>query len=458
LPCQTIPIIHPVARADALRQRRLLKAGNTGISSQLTAGTAFIGAVQPAGSGGNTPKAFLTILFFDERFNFITAADGGVAQSQVATSVTAAGATLAQMNIKAPKNGYVFAYVSNQSDQMVYFDNLKVGITTGNLIEEDHYYAFGMKITGISSTKLGDVAEGVLKNNYLYNDKEFFDDGGLSWSDYGFRNYDLQIGRFMQMDPVSDDLSPFSPYHYAYNDPIGNIDLDGLFGVETLTTVTVVSHLSKAPMAFTSMLSAVSLVANTVQITFTVLTAVTASAQINGTLISVNVGQIEDKGNNPGPKRYWQGVGNGFRNYFTELKVSAAYVRNHPLKSFIGGPLMALKGAYPSSVIGMLVSNSQFANTYIGYLRSGDYYQMGFMGGGKLAEGTIDLGLLLATEGAAQGFKFKAPVMPETISAGDGGLNLFKFNTLPAENTAGWKTGDRFLNILYGTAVDANKR
>jgi hypothetical protein len=32
--------------------------------------------------GGTTPQACLTILFFDERFNFIPAAGGGVAQVQ----------------------------------------------------------------------------------------------------------------------------------------------------------------------------------------------------------------------------------------------------------------------------------------------------------------------------------------------------------------------------------------
>jgi len=68
-----------------------------------------------------------------------------------------------------------------------------------------------------------------LKNNNLYNDKEFFDDGDLNWYDYGFRNYDPQIGRFTQLDPLMDDYPELTPYQYASNDPIGNIDVDGLF-------------------------------------------------------------------------------------------------------------------------------------------------------------------------------------------------------------------------------------
>jgi len=103
-----------------------------------------------------------------------------------------------------------------------------VGIAAGNIIEENHYYAYGLKIAGISSKKLGDAGEGNLKNNYLYNDKELFDDGDLNWYDYGFRNYDPQIGRFVQLDPLADDYPFLTPYQFAGNDPVANVDLDGL--------------------------------------------------------------------------------------------------------------------------------------------------------------------------------------------------------------------------------------
>lgn len=115
-------------------------------------------------------------------------------------------------------------YISNRSDQDVYFDNLQVGIVAGNIIEENHYYAYGLKIAGISSKKLGDSYEGQLKNNYLYNDKELLDeDTDLGWLDYGFRNYDPQIGRFPQLDPLTDSYSFLTPYQYASCDPITNM-------------------------------------------------------------------------------------------------------------------------------------------------------------------------------------------------------------------------------------------
>ncbi len=104
-----------------------------------------------------------------------------------------------------------------------------MSFTRGRIIEEDQSYPFGLKIAGISSAKLGDnLYEGYLKNNNLYNDKELFDDGDLNWYDYGFRNYDAQIGRFPQLDPLTDGYPHYTPFQYAGNEPIANIDIKGL--------------------------------------------------------------------------------------------------------------------------------------------------------------------------------------------------------------------------------------
>lgn len=54
-------------------------------------------------------------------------------------------------------------------------------------------------ITGLSSMATQQTSQN------LYNDKELFDDADLNWYDYGFRNNDPQIGRFTQLDPLTDD-------------------------------------------------------------------------------------------------------------------------------------------------------------------------------------------------------------------------------------------------------------
>ena len=65
--------------------------------------------------------------------------------------------------IKAPKNGYCFVYISNESSANVFFDNLQVRHDRGRIIEENHYHAHGLKIAAISSK-----AYGAPNNNYGY--------------------------------------------------------------------------------------------------------------------------------------------------------------------------------------------------------------------------------------------------------------------------------------------------
>ncbi len=77
----------------------------------------------------------------------------GSATARVTQSGSGAPA-LVLPNIKAPKNGYAYIYVSNESDEMVYFDNLQVSQVHGQILEENHYYAYGLKIAGISSRQI----------------------------------------------------------------------------------------------------------------------------------------------------------------------------------------------------------------------------------------------------------------------------------------------------------------
>lgn len=77
----------------------------------------------------------------------------------------------------------------------------------------------------------------------MYNGKELLDENAdLGWLDYGFRNYDPQIGRFPQLDPLSWEYPYYTPYQFAGNDPIANVDLDGL---EPLNVVSKIKSVLK---------------------------------------------------------------------------------------------------------------------------------------------------------------------------------------------------------------------
>jgi RHS repeat-associated protein len=63
--------------------------------------------------------------------------------------------------------------------------------------------------------------------NYKYNGKELQEELGLNMYDYGARNYDPAIGRWMNIDPLAEKFNFISPYAYVNNDPLGFSDFDG---------------------------------------------------------------------------------------------------------------------------------------------------------------------------------------------------------------------------------------
>lgn len=172
---------------------------------------AFLTNDQPGVSG--KPKAYLNWIQFDEQFKLVR--DGYSGAEAVGASGEVKPFNKQDMLVK--ENGYLYIYVSNETNYDVFFDNLQVTHRRGPLLEETHYYPFGLTMAGISSKAL---EFGNPENKYKYNGIEKEGDLGLEVYDAQLRELDGQTGRWWQIDPKTEDMEMWSPYASNYNNPI----------------------------------------------------------------------------------------------------------------------------------------------------------------------------------------------------------------------------------------------
>lgn len=155
------------------------------------------------------------------------------------------------VNIIVGRSGAVRAnYVFNYTDHL---GNVRLSYAADEyetdvlvILEENHYYAFGLKHTNYNSDELVFVEDdneniyltpvsGTTGSSYKYkyNGKELQEELGLNMYDYGFRNYDPSLGRWMNIDPLAEIYHTDTPYAYVLNNPLSFIDPDGrkLIGV-----------------------------------------------------------------------------------------------------------------------------------------------------------------------------------------------------------------------------------
>ena len=158
-----------------------------------------------------------------------------------------------------------FDYVFNYTDHLGNV-RLSYGINpaTGLLkkMEENNYYPFGLKHGSYNTEKMIivprpepgpavsakfmmqkiDVLAAAMElppgemitpeiysgYNYKFNGKELQDELGLNMYDYGARNYDPALGRWMNIDPLAEKFPSWSPYSFCYNNPMRYTDPTGM--------------------------------------------------------------------------------------------------------------------------------------------------------------------------------------------------------------------------------------
>jgi RHS repeat-associated protein len=141
----------------------------------------------------------------------------------------------------AGRGSGIYSYVFNYTDHL---GNIRLSYGKDpstnvlKVLEENHYYPFGLKHTNYNSDRLIYVKEAEVYKlapintilptyKYKYNGKELQEELGLNMYDYGARNYDPALGRWMNVDPLAEKYPNASPYNYCLGNPINLVDPDG---------------------------------------------------------------------------------------------------------------------------------------------------------------------------------------------------------------------------------------
>ncbi len=94
------------------------------------------------------------------------------------------------------------------------------------IVKESNYYPFGLSHKGYNGN-VSPYGNSVAKK-YMFGGKEYQDELDLAWYDVTARNYDPALGRWMNLDPLAEQMRRHSPYNYAFDNPIFFIDYDGM--------------------------------------------------------------------------------------------------------------------------------------------------------------------------------------------------------------------------------------
>lgn len=174
------------------------------------------------------PKAHLNYLFFNDKMELVAPGSGAI---QVQPGINGWGSTGA-VNIGGSSNlsepvisgpGFLLVYIDNQSiGKDVWFDDVHIEHYTSKILEESHYYPYGLTV-GIDQAAQNNLPS----QPYKFNGKELNREFGLESYNFGDRFYDSQVGRWNGVDNSAESYDDISTYSFVGGNPIRRADIDG---------------------------------------------------------------------------------------------------------------------------------------------------------------------------------------------------------------------------------------
>lgn len=241
----------PVSKGDTVRmevwaQYKKRKSETTALADLAEAVALAFGGVPPAGGEGpdalytllngaaglvglvgtsdqdDPPNATLNYLFFDENFQFpanpVLGVDFGF--EEVSAAAQEFGWEQLTLEKTVGKKGYLYIYVANETQgDKVWFDDMTITQFEHPVVQSDDYYPFGLAFNSYSSG---------VENDFLYKGgAERQDELDLNVDFTRYRMGDPAMGRWWQVDPLSDAMVEWIPYDYSFNNPIRYNDAEG---------------------------------------------------------------------------------------------------------------------------------------------------------------------------------------------------------------------------------------
>ena len=183
----------------------------------LSVGLALAPALPVFAAG--VPHAYLRVLVYNQDSVLVDSRTVGL------SSAAKDNYEQLQQRVIVPQGGaYVLAYVGNESEEVVYFDDISVEHRQGLLVQETEYDPYGLELAGLSRTRAPQT-----QNQYTWNGKEKQSEFGLGWHDHGWRFYDPALGRWVVTDPAGEDggQESWGTYQFGMDNAVRYNDLDG---------------------------------------------------------------------------------------------------------------------------------------------------------------------------------------------------------------------------------------
>ncbi|MEP0262315.1 RHS repeat-associated core domain-containing protein, partial [Dokdonia sp.] len=124
---------------------------------------------------------------------------------------------------------YAFNYTDHLGNvRLTYADSDGDGTIdpTTEIISEKNYYPFGLQQQGYNDVVTSNSNS--MAERFMFNGKENNSELGLEFYDFGARNYEASLGRWMNIDPLAEAMRRHSPYNFAFDNPVYFTDPDGM--------------------------------------------------------------------------------------------------------------------------------------------------------------------------------------------------------------------------------------